>query len=87
MTHLTKYKSALALFALLAACGAALAAGADLGLFEIGEDERLAGRLELPDSGLELFCGVAANLGTEQHHKHVAFTYRPVVFVLQSRLR
>ena len=31
MTHLTKYKSALALFALLVACGVALAAGADLG--------------------------------------------------------
>ena len=57
------------------------------GVLEVGEDERPAGRLELADRGLELFLGVRANLGEEEHHEDVAGADCAVVLVLQARRR
>jgi hypothetical protein len=57
------------------------------GVLEVGEDERPVGRLELADRGFELFLGVAADLGEEEHHEDVAGADRAVVLVLQARRR
>ncbi|EXI72130.1 MAG: hypothetical protein AW07_03275 [Candidatus Accumulibacter sp. SK-11] len=68
----------------------ALQVGARSGVWrvpEVGEDERLAGRLELTNRGLELFLGVTADLGEEEHDEDVAGANRSVVLVLQASRR
>jgi hypothetical protein len=60
---------------------------ADFRILEIGEDEGLVGGLELLEGVFELFLGVLADFGPEQHHEDVALCNGLVVLVLQARLR
>ncbi len=48
------------------------AANADRCLHAVGEDDWLAGRLELPESVRELFFGLTADLAAEQHDEDIA---------------
>jgi hypothetical protein len=62
------------------------AAGADLCILEIGEDEGLARGPELPKGGLELLLGVLPHLGKEQHNEEVALADGLIVLVLKPGL-
>lgn len=52
--------------------------------FEIGKDKRLRRGLELPESLLELLCGVHAHFGVGQEDEEIGVAHFFVVFALRA---